>query len=98
MIMKPDGSWRPCGDYHSLNHITIPGRYPIPNFHHKLEGAAIFSKINLVKAYNFIPVAPDVEKTAICTPFGSFEYIRMPFGLRNSANTFQGFIDDTITA
>ena len=63
-----------------MNHITIPDRYAIPNlqsFHHKLEGAVIFSKIDLVKAYHFIPVAPeDVEKTAICTPFGSFDYIR----------------------
>ena len=73
MVKKSDGSWRPCGDYRSLNNITIPDRYPIPNlqsFHHKLEGAVIFSKIDLVKAYHFIPVAPeDVEKTAICTPF-----------------------------
>ena len=80
-----------------MNNITIPNRYPIPNlqsFHHKLEGAVIFSKIDLVKTYHFIPVAPeDVEKTAICTPFGSLEYIRMPFGLRNSASTF---IDNAI--
>ena len=91
IVKKLDGSWRPCGDYRSLNNITIPDRYPIPNlqsFHHKLEGAVIFSKIDLVKAYHFIPVAPeDVEETAICTPFGSFKYIRMPFGLRNSACT-----------
>ena len=38
----------------------------------------------------------DVSKTAICTPFGTFEYVRMPFGLRNAANTFQRFIDDTV--
>ena len=58
MVKKSDGSWRPCGDYRSLNHITIPDRHPIPNlqsFHHKLEGAVIFSKIDLVKAYHFIP-------------------------------------------
>ena len=37
-----------------------------------------------------------MSKTAICTPFGTFEYVRMPFGLRNAANTFQRFIDDTV--
>jgi len=39
----------------------------------------------------------DVEKTAIITPFGLWEFVRMPFGLRNSAQTFQRFMD-SITA
>ena len=36
---------------------------------------------------------PDVHKTAITTPFGMLEFTRMPFGLRNAAQTFQRFID-----
>jgi len=71
--------------------------YPIPNlqhFHQRLANSEVFSKIDLVKAYHFIPVKPEhIEKTAISTPFGSFEYRRMPFGLRNSSGTFQRFID-----
>ena len=69
----------------------------VQSFHHKLEGAAIFSKIDLVKEYHLIPFAPeDVEKTAICSPLGSLEYIRMAFALRNSVSTSQRFIDNTI--
>ena len=97
VVKKADGTWRPCGDYRALNALTKPDRYVIPNietFHHRLRGAKIFSKIDLVKAYYFIPVAAeDVPKTAICTPFGSFEFLRLPFGLRNASGTFQRFLD-----
>ena len=101
MVRKANGSWRPCGDYRHLNSLTVHDSYPLPliaSFTDRLAGARVFSKIDLVRAYHQIPMAPaDVEKTALSTPFGLWEFTRMPFGLRNSAQSFQRFMD-SITA
>ncbi len=100
-VDKPDGSIRCCGDYGPLNAVTDPDKYPVPHiqdFTAQLHGCQIFSKIDLIRGYHQIPMAQqDRYKTAIITPFGLFEYARMPFGLKNAAQTFQRLMD-TATA
>ena len=92
MVPKANGEWRPCGDYRRLNQRTIADKYPIPLISDctaKLFGSSIFSKIDLIRGYFQVPVHPDsIPKTAITTPFGAYEFLRMSFGLRNAAQTF----------
>jgi hypothetical protein len=97
MVRKADGSWRPCGDYRRLNLVTQPDKYPVPNIQDlssRLHGCRIFSKLDLRKGYYQIPMAAkDIPKTAMITLFGLFEFLRMPFGLKNAGQRFQRLID-----
>ncbi|ROT85278.1 Transposon Ty3-I Gag-Pol polyprotein [Penaeus vannamei] len=49
LVRKPEGTWRPCGDYRRLNLITEPDHYPLPNMADltsNLHGAKVFSKLD----------------------------------------------------
>ena len=100
MVPKPDGTFRPCGDYRRLNVITEPDHYPLPNISditNGLGGSKYFSKIDMLKGYFQVPVAKeDVPKTAIATPFGTFTFNFTCFGLRNAGATFQRLMDSIL--
>jgi hypothetical protein len=77
------------------------GLYPLPNmadFAERWEGCVIFSKVDLRKGYHRIRMhSADIPKTAIITPFGLWEFLRMTFGLRNAGNTFQRYMDRVLS-
>ena len=100
IVTKSDGSYRLCGDYRRLNNITQHDSYPMPLINDvltRLSNATVFSKLDLAKAYHQIPMLDaDIQKTAVITPIGLFEYLRMPFGLRNASQTFQRRMDSIL--
>src|SRR3954463_6040270 len=92
-----DGSMRMCVDYRALNGATIKNKYPLPRINdlfEKLEGACVFSKIDLRSRYHQLKIRPqDVPKTAFVTRYGLYEFLVMSFGLTNAPAYFMNLMN-----
>ena len=89
--------WRVVIDYRKLNEITVNDKYPLPNISDLLDQLGqcqYFSTLDLASGFHQIEVDPkDVQKTAFSVENGHYEFLRMPFGLKNSPSTFQRVMD-----
>lgn len=75
-VQKADGTLRPCVDYGNLNNVTVPDPYPLPlesQISRYVEKARVFSKLDLLNAFNQIRIKKDQEwLTAFQTKCGIF--------------------------
>ena len=93
LVSKKNGGVRPCVDYRKVNELVKPDGFPLPRIQDCLDavaGSSLFSTFDLTSGYFQIPLKEeDIPKSAFVCKYGHFEMTRMPFGLNNSASTFQ---------
>ncbi|EFA12120.1 Retrovirus-related Pol polyprotein from transposon 17.6-like Protein [Tribolium castaneum] len=92
--------WRLVADYRKLNEKTVNDKYPLPNITDildKLGKSIYFTTLDLASGFHQVQMNPDdIEKTAFSTENGHYEYLRMPFGLKNAPATFQRVMDNIL--
>ncbi|XP_030767447.1 uncharacterized protein LOC115891183 [Sitophilus oryzae] len=98
LVKKANGEYRFCFDGRPLNEVTKHDCYPLPNVERilsSLRNSKFISSIDLRKAFWQIPLDErSKEKTAFAVVGrGFFQFVTMPFGLRNAAQTQQRLVD-----
>jgi hypothetical protein len=92
LVEKKDGAKRMLVDYRDLNAVTIKNKHLLPRIEDlfdQLQGACVFSKIDLRSGYHQLKIRPeDILKTAFTCKYGLYEYTVMSFGLTNAPAFF----------
>ena len=100
VLPKGDGGKRLCVDYRAVNAITRTYVWPMPiveDIFSKLGKAKFFTTLDLRPGYQHIALNQDaIKKTAFVTPFGTYEYMKVCFGLAQAPTYFQNLMNKVL--
>jgi len=100
LIRKKDGSLRIAVDYRRLNELILPYAGTIPNMRELfafLAGKKYYAKLDNVAGFHQLKVDENSRKyTVISTPFGLYEWTRVPFGIKTAPGTYQQRMDNFV--
>jgi hypothetical protein len=97
IVRKKTGEIRICVDFRNLNKASLKDNYPLQNMEYLLQrvtGVEMMSMLDGFLGYNQVLVKEnDQIKTTFTTPWVTYKYLRIPFGITNARATFQGAMD-----
>ncbi|MBW0514516.1 hypothetical protein O181_054231 [Austropuccinia psidii MF-1] len=84
---------RMVGDFRALNTYTVPDRYPIPRIQEtftQLSKSKYITSMDALKGFHQNCLMPKAKQLLrIITHCGIYEYLRMPFGIKNAPSHYQ---------
>lgn len=97
LVKKKNGNVRMCVDYRTLNKLSERDNYPLPLIEDQLDllhGKTFFSCLDLANGFYHVDMSEEsVPLTSFVTPFGQYEFLKMPFGLKIAPSVFQRYIN-----
>ena len=100
VVPKGDGGKRLVIDYRALNKVMRKFMWPMPkveDIFSQLNGAKYFPTLDLRAGYHHIGLTTDsIPKIAFTSPFGKYEYIKVPFGLAQALAYFQELMTEVL--
>lgn len=100
IVQKKNGKYRLCIDYRPLNKVSVVDSYPMPRIDDILAclaRAKYISIFDLSAGFHHLKIVhSDRPKTAFNTPWGLWQFRRLPFGVVNGPAQFMRAVDEIL--
>ena len=87
-------------DFRKVNDLCVRDMFPLANIDtnlHKMANSNLFSTLDSCGAFHSVSIRPeDREKTGFVTPFGQYQFARLPFGLANAPACYSRLVQTAL--
>ncbi|MBW0527556.1 hypothetical protein O181_067271 [Austropuccinia psidii MF-1] len=98
IVARHNGKSRMVGDFRAFNTYTVPVRHPIPKIQialTQIAQAVYITTMDALEGFHQNVVTPRARKyLRIIVHCGVYEYLRMPFGIKNAPSHFQRMMNE----